>query len=163
MSTPPELWSMEFQRLRQKMRDYRRIMAKRHGSYEHAWTAERGPKNGMLHVNVLQKGTFIPQAEAQKTWGGIVHVQRIRRRGGIERYALKEALRVTGYGVKNATASEETLYEHLRLNGGRLVHLSRGYLGGQTMGDVRKRLQNDDPDSRPGEWVRVFGDDLVPR
>lgn len=156
LSSPPERWRTEFQELRQKMRDFKRIMAKRHGEYEHAWTVERGPKNGMLHVNVLQKGTFIPQPELQKTWGGIAHVKRIRAAEGVGRYALKEAMHVAGYAVKEAHRNVD---EHLTLNGGRLVHLSRGYLGGETMSDVRSRLTHD-PESEPGEWVRLH--DFVP-
>lgn len=152
---PPEQWNMGFQKLRQKMRDYKRIMAKRHGEYEQAWTVERGAKSGMLHVNVLQKGTYIGQAEAQATWGGIVHVKRIRGVRGVGSYALKEAMRVSGYSLKEAGRS---LDEHLDLNGGRLLHLSRGYLGGETMETVRRRLCRD-PEAEPGEWVRVY--DLV--
>lgn len=154
-SLPPEQWNMEWARLRQKMRDYKRIMHKRHGEYEQAWTVERGKKRGMLHVNVLQKGTYIDQDEAQRTWGGIVHAKAIKGARGVSSYALKEALTVTGYSLKEAG---ESLAAHLDLNGGRLVHLSRGYLGGDTMADVRARLTRN-PEAEPGEWVRVF--DLV--
>lgn len=152
MTLPPEKWQMEFKHMRQKMRDYRRIMAKRHGTYEHAWTVERGGKNGMLHVNVLQRGTYIAQAEAQRTWGGRVHAQAIAGARGAAGYALKEATRVTGYAMKE---SGRSLEEHLELNGWRLAHWSRGYFGGDTAREVRARLVRD-ATAQPGEWVRVL-------
>jgi hypothetical protein len=155
LTLPPEQWGMEWQTLRQKMKDFRRAMVREHGEWEHAWTVERGKLNGMPHVNVLQKGTYVRQRELQDRWGGIAHVQAIRRQPGkVGGYVLKEAGRVAGYSLKDAHAS---LADHLAINGGRLVHLSRNYLGGETIPTVRKRLRGDSA-STPGEWERTWGE-----
>jgi hypothetical protein len=154
LTLPPERWEMSWQQMRQKMRDYRRLMQRNYGVWEQAWTVETGKRNGMKHVNVLQKGPYVPQAELQRRWGGIAHVQAIGRQpGAIAGYALKEALRVTGYSLKDAAASRDV---HLALNGGRLAHWSRGYFGGQTYTEVRRQLLADSVSD--GDWERVNGE-----
>ena len=147
---------MSWKQLRQKMRDYRRAMVAEYGAWEHAWTVERGKRNGMKHVNVLQKGPYVPQRVLQRSWGGIVHVQRIGREPGhVAGYALKEARRVAGYSLKEAGAG---LDEHLALNGGRLAHWSRNYFGGETLPEVRQRLMGNPSSAESEDWARVNGE-----
>lgn len=150
LTNAPEDWP----KLRQKMRDLRRILARRHGSFEQAWTVEVGSKTGMRHVNVLQKGTYIPQHELQDTWGAIVHVQKIRDTPGkLGTYALKEAQRVSGYALKETGDGQEPLKRFLENNGGRFVHLSKNYLGGLTQSEVKAELL--DARGGGGEWIPV--------
>lgn len=117
----------DWDRLRQKMRDLRRLLIARGYSWEQAWTVEPNPRETGLHVNVLQNGTYVPQDELQAVWGAIVYVKAIRRGSAadVASYGLKEARTVSGYSLKNAQGS--TPSDHLRVNGGRLAHVSRGY------------------------------------
>jgi len=135
---------VDWEKLRQKMRNLPRYLARRGYSWDQAWTVEQNPAGTGLHVNVLQKGSYVPQAELQQAWGAIVHAQAIKsRRGGAKgtaAYSLKEAQKVAGYSIKNASTPANHL-NHLAVNGGRLVHLSRGYLGGETQADVWERLK----------------------
>lgn len=134
------------------MRNYRRYLAKRGFSWEQAWTLEQGAA-GNLHVHVLQKGDYVPQTVAQEVWGGIVNIKAVKGARGAAGYALKEAQRVSGYALKDADG--DGLVGHLDLNGGRLVHLSRGYLGGETQAQVRARLVAAAREGEPDEWRRV--------
>jgi hypothetical protein len=153
LSQAPEDWD----KLRQKMRDFRRLMRARGYAWEHAWTVEVGEKTGMIHVNALQKGDFVPQAIGQDSWGSIVHVQAIKRSpSNVAGYALKEAARVAGYSLKEGGTAEK-LQGHLERNGGRLVHLSRQYLGGLTQEQVQRTLVDRQREQEPQTWV------LIPR
>lgn len=116
---------------------------------EWAWTVERGDNTGMIHVHALQHGEFIPQAELQAMWGAIVDIRRVRGRVGAANYAMKEAAMVAGYAMKNGVAA---LDEHLDLNGGRGMHMSRGYLRGLRTREVEKLLWPTDPAL---DWILV--------
>jgi hypothetical protein len=145
----PERWSS----LRQKVRDLRRELVQEGVAWEQAWTVELGGKTAMRHVNFLQKGDYVAQAELQRLWGAIVHVSAVHDVEKASEYALKEARTVTGYALKEAGKGLE---EHLAINGWRLVHLSRNYLGGMTQAEVRKQfLQQSDEEL--GQWVRRAG------
>lgn len=139
----------EWQPLRQKVR--RLTMNVRRAGYrvEWAWTVERGDNTGMIHVHALQHGEFIPQAELQAMWGAIVDIRRVRGRVGAANYAMKEAAMVAGYAMKNGVAA---LDEHLDLNGGRGMHMSRGYLRGLRTREVEKLLWPTDPAL---DWILV--------
>jgi hypothetical protein len=141
---------------RQKMRDLRRWARKNGWYWEHAWTVEPNPKGTGLHANVLQKGSYVPQAAVQDRWGAIPYAQAIKANtGAVGAYAMKEAARVAGYSMKNGQGA--SVSGHLRLNGGRLVHLSREYLGGLKQAEVRRELLGGVPDEGEGEWVRRAG------
>jgi hypothetical protein len=153
LTLPESMWDMGWQPLRQKMRDYRRLLNHRSFEWEAAWTAEKG-NGGNLHVNALQKGSYIPQAVLQDVWGGIVHIQRIRRRPhGVAGYVLKEARSVAGYALKNAGDDERAAY--LAMNGGRLAHMTRGYLGGETKASVLRALR--EQTGEHDRWIRADG------
>ena len=138
---PQEEWAdLPFERKRRKVNRFRQTLSEMFGAVEFGWTIEEGHKNGSPHVNILERGPAkLPQAVLQERWGGIVHVKRIRS-AGASKYAMKEAMRVTGYAVKE---SGTNLDEHLALNGGRLAHWSRGYFDGRRIGDVREALKSD--------------------
>lgn len=139
--------------LRQKMKDLRRYARERGIEWEQAWTVETGAKTGMRHVNVLQKGDFFSQAELQELWGAIVHISALHDVQKASQYALKEARTVTGYALKEAGKG---LQEHLSLNGWRLVHLSRAYLGGSTQAEVRAGMLAQTKEELD-QWERVPG------
>lgn len=119
----------DWQRLRQKMRDLPRLLERRGYRWAQAWTVEINPRATGLHVNVLQLGSFVPQAELQDVWGSIVHIQKVGKADAVSGYVLKDAARVAGYTLKDVqgSAGASAVSDHLRANGGRLAHLSRDY------------------------------------
>lgn len=131
----------EWQACRQKVR--RLALALREAGYrvEWAWTVEAGSKTGMRHVHALQHGDYLPQRDLQAAWGRIVHIEAIRGAAGAATYALKEAQRVAGYGLKG---TRDHLAEHLSLNGGRAYHLSRRYLRGARTREVERLVDGVD-------------------
>jgi hypothetical protein len=145
LTFPEHQWGLPFEAVRRRLKRQRfEWEAKFGGPIEMAWTIEKGAA-GNLHVNVLERGpSKLPQRELQRTWGGIVHIQRIKGGRGVAGYAMKEAMRVSGYSVKNAA---DHLGAHLELNGGRLAHWSRGYFDAPVK-VVRQRLAS----SSEGEW-----------
>lgn len=124
---------------------------------EWAWCVERGGNTGMIHVHALQHGNYIPQRILQDRWGSIVHVSAVRSGSAPAKYALKGA--ASRYALKGASSAGQ-LDEHLELNGGRGVHLSRRYLHGKTTAEVEALLNPTDPDL---DWIAVpAGEELPP-
>lgn len=139
----------DWQVLRKKVRVLKATLRAAGYDCEWAWTVEEGKKTGMRHVHALQHGSFIPQAELQDRWGAIVDIRKINAAAGAGKYALKEARRVAGYASKGAAAHLE---RHLALNGGRGIHISRGYLRGLTSPEVWKLLH---PAVGRHDWIFV--------
>lgn len=145
LTQAPSSW----QPLRQKMRKLTLKLRSAGRTVEWAWTVERGSKTGMIHVHALQHGDYLPQRELQQLWGRRVDIRRISDVDGAARYTTKHAARrVVGYTMKGVGAELEA---HLDLNGGRGVHLSRGYLHGLRSAEVWALLH---PPS-PLNWVQV--------
>lgn len=139
----------DWQRLRQKVRKVRLKIASDGYEVEWAWVVERGSRTGMVHLHALQHGSFVPQRYLQDRWGAIVHLRRISDTGAAVRYTTKHAARrVVSYTLKGARAE---LDEHLDLNGGRGVHMSRRFLHGRTSAEVWRLLH---PPSAL-KWVQV--------
>lgn len=139
----------DWQRLRQKVRKLRLKIATDGYEVEWAWVVERGKRTGMIHVHGLQHGDFLPQRYLQDRWGKRVDIRRISDVAGAARYTTKHAARrVSSYAMKGA---RNELISHLELNGGRGIHLSRGYLRGLRSADVWRLLH---PASAL-EWVQV--------
>lgn len=139
----------DWQRVRQKVRKLRMRLDADGLQTQWAWVVERGKRTGMIHVHALQHGHFIPQRQLQDRWGSIVHVRRISDTDAAARYTVKHAARrVSSYTLKGAA---DDLAEHLDLNGGRGIHLSRGYLHGHRSADVWRLLH---PPSAL-KWVQV--------
>lgn len=106
-----------------------------------AWTVETGSKTGMKHIHALEHGDYIPQRDLQNWWGRIVHIEAIREDDAAVAYALKEAARVVGYGLKG---TRDDFARHLALNGGRAYHMSRGYLHGKRTREVERIMDGTD-------------------
>lgn len=139
----------DWQRLRQKVRKLTLTLRSAGHDLEWAWTVERGSRTGMIHVHALQHGSYIPQRELQDRWGHRVDIRRISDVDGAARYTTKHASRrVVGYTMKH---TGDDLQRHLDLNGGRGVHLSRGYLHGRRSAEVWNLLH---PPSAL-KWVQV--------
>ncbi len=127
----------DWQALRLKFRKYGHCIRRDYGAFDAAWTVEL-TRSGLPHVHCLVKMPYVPQEALQDRWGSIIDVRAIKgsqvRTAG---YVLKEARQVASYGLKG---SQDDLSAHLDLNGGRLVHLTRGYLGGLRQEQVRKLI-----------------------
>jgi hypothetical protein len=106
--------------------------------WEMAWTVERGTVSEDLHhVHGLQHGDYVPQRQLERRWGARVDIRAIKGARKVAGYAMKEALMVAGYALKG----ERKLEDHLDLNGGRGVHLTRGYLHGRRTDEVLEELR----------------------
>jgi hypothetical protein len=68
---------------------------------------------------------------------------------------MKEARRVAGYTVKEATGDHGSLLEHLALNGGRAAHWSRGFLHGMTKREALSDLRSQLSDGEALTWRLV--------
>lgn len=146
-----------WQSLRKKVRALRHSLAQDGYPSEWAWTVELGKKTGMKHVHLLQHGEYVPQRKLQREWGAIVHIMRVTEAKGGAAYAMKEAMKLAGYVTKG---THEDLLNHLALNGGRGVHLSRRYLHGERSDDVWRKLH---PPDDSHEWALVLKGQEVPR
>lgn len=100
---------------------------------EWAWAIEENPKKTGYHAHAIQWGEYLPQAELQEMWGGrIAHIMRVGK--GTEGYLTKCA-GVCGYMAKS-------IDRHLAVNGGRAIHMTRGYLGGWTSREVLQEMSS---------------------
>jgi hypothetical protein len=123
LSQAPTDWDV----CRQKMRNLPRLLKRRGYRWDQGWTIEINPRGTGHHVNVLQKGDYVPQKVLQEVWGSIVHIQAVRTPpAALAGYVLKEAAIVSGYVLKDAQTGVHVM-DHLAANGGRLAHVSRGY------------------------------------
>jgi hypothetical protein len=147
----PEDW----QTRRQAMRNLRRWCLAHGWEWEIGWATEKGSDTGMTHVHGIQHGKQkIPQAALQERWGAIVDIRQIKTPGAAT-YAMKEARRVAGYTVKEATGDHGSLLEHLALNGGRAAHWSRGFLHGMTKREALSDLRSQLSDGEALTWRLV--------
>lgn len=116
----------DFQRARVQVNDFvRRIRAAGYRWWWY-WVIEENPKGTGHHIHGLQHGDYVPQRFLQSAWGDrIVHITRIRVEVEAARYVLKGAERASSYLSKGAVGQYEG---HLRRNGYRCAHWSRGYM-----------------------------------
>lgn len=119
-----------WQHAREQIRDWVRRVRKAYRT-EMAWAIEVNPKGTGHHMHAIQWGDYLPQHRLQEMWGDrIVDIRPIEAQAN--GYVAKCAM-VAGY------LSKEVL-GHLEENGGRAVHMTRGYLHGLTSRQVRKEL-----------------------
>lgn len=145
LTQAPATW----QACRQRVRKVALNLRRKGYAVEWAWTVEKGKRSGMIHVHALQHGDYLPQRMLQDAWGHRVDIRRVHDTDGAAAYTTKHAgRRLASYTMKGTGAQ---LTEHLDLNGGRGVHLSRGYLHGRTSAEVWSLLHP------PGalKWVQV--------
>jgi hypothetical protein len=92
-----------------------------------AWAVERNPKGTGHHAHMWQHGDYVPQDVLQRLCMreglGIPYIERWRApRDQAATYGIKAAT----YAIKGAQG-QDGLPEHLALNGGRILHISRGF------------------------------------
>jgi hypothetical protein len=123
----------DFQRARGQTREFIYRLRRDGYDFEMAWAIEQNPKGTGFHAHGVQHGDYIPQRLLQERWGGRIVDVRAMRTPGAGVYVVKEAQRVVGYVTKGAgAAGYGGLPAHLDRNGGRVVHMTGGYLHGLT-------------------------------
>ena len=123
LTRAPEGW----QETRQAMRVWRENL-QRHGvAGEGLWVVERGEDTGMKHVHVVQHGPRkIPMHVLDASWPhGFTQIESAR--AAVD-YLGKGVMRYVGKGIDGG---QESLTEHMDINGGRAAHWSRGFFDGQ--------------------------------
>ena len=112
------------------MKDFVRRLRK-HFALELAWSIEENPKGTGYHSHALQHGEYMQKERVQKMWGGrFIDIRRVEP--GAMGYMAK-CQQIAGYASKSTE-------NHLIINGGRAIHLTRGYLHGLTSREVLREM-----------------------
>lgn len=122
----PERW----QKARMQLRDLWRRVRKAY-RVECGWSIEENPRETGYHAHAMSWGEYIPHHRLMEMWGGrICYLNRMDTRK--DDY-LTKCLHIAGYLSKNIAT-------HLELNGGRALHMTRGFLHGRTSRQVLQEL-----------------------
>lgn len=119
----------DHQQRRNRMKRLRHRLMAEVGACEWAWHVEPNPAGTGHHVHAYQRGSFIKQADLsrladQQGMGPVADIRRLELDGGPAGYGVKMA--GIKYGLKMAD-QDESMRTYLAVNGGRLVHTSRGF------------------------------------
>lgn len=145
-----------WQHARMQIRDLVRRIRKSY-KLEWAWAIEENPRKTGYHAHAMQWGEYIPKHRLQTMWGErITYIRRVGE--GAEGYLAKCAA-VAGYLSKD-------IGQHLAINGGRAIHMTRGFLGGWTSREVlqemssghRWRLEHATPEELADTFTRKWED-----
>lgn len=89
------------------------------------WVVETGSETGMKHVHAVQWGDFVPKAVLSASWPhGHTQIEGAR---AATNYLAKGVVR---YVAKGLDGADESIEEHMNLNGGRAAHWSREFFAG---------------------------------
>lgn len=137
----------DWQSARMQVRDFARRVREHH-NFEWCWAIEPNPRGTGHHLHAVSHGDFLPWRQLRDLWGGRrIHIEEVQ--GDAVGYVQKCA-KAVGYSAKNAMA-------HLAVNGGRCVHMSRGYLHGLSSREVLRLLASD------RKWQRLWGGKTIDR
>jgi hypothetical protein len=122
----PDPWVTARRRINRTREWYKRETG--HDLGEWLTQVERNPKATGYHAHAWQHGPSKVDKDAldvaaHRSGAGWTNVQRVKSNVGASFYGLK-GVGGMGYGLKEAQGDP---VEHLRLNGGRLTHQSRGF------------------------------------
>lgn len=120
----------DWQRARWQIRDLVRRLRKTY-EVEMAWSIEANPRKTGYHAHAVTWGEPMPNKRIQKMWGGR-HIDIRKIPGGKSGYVSKCRM-VSGYTTKH-------LDKHLDINGGRAVHMTRGFLHGWKVREVLQEM-----------------------
>ncbi len=143
----------EPERIRGQLREFAYRLRQDGFHLDWAWSVEKNPKGTGFHAHVLQHGDFIPHSVLRATWGN--RWCRIEKLRGLDRsaaYVLKESLQemaAAGYSLKEALAPTRPFH--------RPVHLSRGFMRGETVTQARKSVHEMRWGTQEREWVKRAG------
>lgn len=130
-----------------------------------AWHREPNPAGTGHHVHAWQRGDYVPQRALQRICErrglGIPYIERLKQSTS-DRRGIGYGLKGIRYGLKGAESTEQRA-TYLAVNGGRLVHASRGWWldrAGAPCGQreaMRAATRSVEPD---GTWTLVRVSDL---
>lgn len=100
---------------------------------EAAWAIERNPKETGYHAHLITHGEYVPHHRMMELWGGRICYVTVLTSTSAD-YVTK-CSQVAGYTIKCIDRMT-----HLKLNGGRAVHMSRRFLHGLTSREVLAEL-----------------------
>lgn len=152
-----ETGSLDWQRSRAQVRDWLRRVRQDYPGFEMGWAVERNPRDTGFHAHGIQHGPYVPQSYLQERWGGRIVDIRAMKQPSASVYAVKAAVAVAGYLVKNGSEDFSGLSDHLAVNGGRAVHFTRGFLHGLTSREAGAAIALE----RAGGEVRTWHGELV--
>ena len=127
----------DWQTVRGRMKDLTRRVRERSRSWNVEWHVEPNPKGTGHHIHGTQWGEFVPfttlrECAIRVGMGSRVRIERVTDADRASAYGLKHA--AAAYSLKLARGQEESLLQYLDLNGGRMVHTSRGFWRDATAG-----------------------------
>lgn len=127
----PEGWEAAHQALK----IWRKNLARHGVAGEMLWVLEEGSDTGMKHAHVVQHGPRkIPMEVLDASWPyGFTQIESARQ--AVD-YLSKGVVR---YVAKGLDGGDESLTEHMNLNGGRAAHWSRSFFAGESRDAFRKR------------------------
>ena len=135
LSLVPESWDQ----CRMQLRDFTRRVRRTY-AFEACWAREENPRKTGYHVHMITWGESMPKHRLEELWGGrYVHIQAIKCTGAEYITKIRHA---SGYMTKNQQ-------EHIKLNGGRSIHMTRGYLRGKTAREALREMSSGE------EWSLV--------
>lgn len=149
---------LDWQRSRSQVRDWLRRIRADYPGFEMGWAVERNPRQTGYHAHGIQHGPYVPQRYLQERWGGRIVDIRALRQPAAGVYAMKAAVSVAGYLVKNGSEDFEGLEEHLAVNGGRAAHFTRGFLHGLTSREAGAAIALGRSGGQVRTWHRELAD-----
>lgn len=130
LTRAPEGWEATRQAMNVWLQYLRRLGYEMHV----LWVVEQGSETGMKHIHAIQWGDFIPKEHLSESWPyGMTQIEGAR---AATNYLSKGVVK---YVAKGLDADQESLVEHMNLNGGRAAHWSRSFFAGDSRDAFRKR------------------------
>lgn len=120
------------------------------------WVVEKGSDTGMKHVHAVQWGDYIPKELLSASWPhGSTQIEKARE---ATEYLSKGVIR---YVAKDLDGGEESLVEHMNINGGRAAHWTRGFFAGMGRNAYRQSnplpgiyfVRTDNPMKETPDWT----------
>lgn len=149
--------TLNFQRARGQIRDTLYRLRQDYPRFEMGWSVEQNPRKTGFHAHGIQHGQYVPQKAIATAWGDRRVDIRALSRPEASQYAIKEATKACGYILKNGREDFTRLQGHLAINGGRAVHLTRGFLHGLTSRDALQAMRSE-MEAEPLTWSLVAVD-----
>lgn len=152
LTQAPEDW----QKRRAKMRKMALWARKQDLDWNVSWTTELGSNTGMIHIHAIQWGSYIKQSDLQDRWGNIVDIRSIKTTdSNVAKYIIKSSSNVGKYIIKSSADDHKSW---INLNGGRGIHVSRGYWGDLSLREAMKAASVANGADPSITWLIAEGD-----
>lgn len=128
-----------WQQRRQKMRSVAHWARSKGYDWNVAWTTEQGSKTGMIHIHAIHYGDFMPRQELMDRWGALIDLRLIKSSQGAASSYISKAARQSANYISKGKGDQYAQW--LDLNGGRPMHITRGYFGEYSTREAVKLAQ----------------------